>query len=144
MKLLIILQNPKFKKIKLFLFENKLKIIKWFSVGLLFMGITTFFVYIFVDILLIPFIWATLITGELCTILRFFINAIWVFGEEKLSWESCLKYHMANAGAFLVWWTSANVITQLGVDYILASILAVGASTLFSMYSNFFWVWRKK
>jgi putative flippase GtrA len=89
-------------------------------------------------------LWATLISAELCTILRFFVNEHWVFKGIGSVWKRLLQYHMANVGSFVVWMLTANLLMYWGIHYLLASVLAVGISVMASMASNFLWVWKKK
>lgn len=132
------------KKIKLFLLQNKMQLVKWILAGLFFMGISSIFLYIFVEIFYVSMVWATLLSAELCTLLRYFINSIWIFKVNKCTVKSCIQYHIANGGAFLVWWSTANLFVLFGMYYIVAGALAVGASIFFSLFSNFFWVWKKE
>jgi hypothetical protein len=46
--------------------------------------------------------------------------------------------------AFTVWWGATNLLNLWGVHYLLASVLAVGFSTGFSLAANFYWIWHKK
>lgn len=123
---------------------NITKLVKWLIVGLGFLFISTGFLYLFVDLWRIPILWATFLSAESSTLLRFFVNSFWVFGVKKPSFRECLQYHLANAGAFFIWWSATNVLIYFGVHYLLAGILAVGSSTLLSLYTNFFWIWRKR
>ncbi len=88
--------------------------------------------------------WVTLISAELCTILRFFVNEHWVFKGVGPAWKRLLQYHIANAGSFVAWMVATNLFIYWGIHYLLASALAVGISIMISMASNFLWVWRKK
>jgi hypothetical protein len=69
-------------------------------------------------------------------LLRFAVNHHWVFSARNPIWRQCVQYHVANAGAFSVWWIAANVLALLGVHYLIAGILAVGVSTFFSLFAN--------
>jgi putative flippase GtrA len=122
--------------------DNRRRVVRWFVAGLAFMGLSTAFLYLFVDVAGMPVPVGTLATAEVCTLLRFAVNHYWVFGARNPTWRQCMQYHVANAGAFSVWWIAANVLALLGVHYLIAGILAVGFSTFFSLFANFFWVWR--
>jgi putative flippase GtrA len=108
------------------------------------MGGNTALLYLLVNRMGLKVLVATLLSAEVCTLLRFLLNEYWVFGIPKLSWRRLWQFHVANAGAFLVWWIAANVLTNAGLNYLLASVLAVGLSTGVSFASNFFWIWRRK
>ncbi len=122
--------------------DNRRRLLRWFVAGLAFMGVSTAFLYLFVDIGGMPVPLGTFVTAEVCTLLRFAVNHYWVFGARNPNWRQCVQYHVANAGAFSVWWIAANVLALLGVHYLIAGILAVGVSTALSLLANFFWVWR--
>jgi len=120
------------------------RIAKWFAAGLGFMGISTLLLFAFVDLLSLSVPLATLLVAELTTLLRFLVNHRWVFGLRNPTLRACIQYHVANAGAFAVWWTTANVLTVLGMHYLWAGILAVACSTSVSLATNFLWIWRRR
>jgi putative flippase GtrA len=115
---------------------------RWFAAGLLFMGVNTLALYLLVQHAHIRVFLATLLSAEICTLLRFLMNQHWVFRASTPSWRRLWQYHLANAGAFVVWWLGTNLLCAVGVNYLLASIAAVTLSTGFSFASNFYWVWR--
>src|SRR5262245_19012619 len=119
-------------------------LVRWFAAGIAFMGISTALLYLLVDMMRLTVPVATFLTAEACTLLRFFVNHYWVFGARSPTWRQCLGYHVANAGAFVVWWSAANALTLIGVHYLVAGIGAVAFSTLFSLFTNFFWIWAKR
>jgi putative flippase GtrA len=118
--------------------------VRWLAAGVAFMGVTTLLLFLLVDLAGLSVLTGTLLTLELCTILRFFVNEWWVFGSRLFSWRRIAQYHVANAGASLIWWIATNALNHFGVHHILAAILAVGVSTGFSFASNFLWIWRQK
>lgn len=118
--------------------------LRWLVVGLGFLGINSALLYVLVEVVGLSVPWSTLIAVEFATLVRYLIHDLWVFEEERLSWHRLLRYHVANAAGFIVWWTAANGLTWLGVHYLLASLLAVGASTGFSFASNFYWIWHQR
>lgn len=119
-------------------------LMRWLAAGFVFMGVSSFFLFLFVDILGTRVPVGTLLTLEASTLLRFYVNEKWVFASQSMSWRRLGHYHVANAGASAVWWIAANLLNYYGVHHILAALLAVGFSTGVSMASNFLWVWRTK
>lgn len=119
-------------------------LVRWLAAGVAFMGITSFFLFLFVDLLGASVMVGTLLALEASTLLRFFVNEKWVFASQTMSWRRLGHYHVANAGASVVWWVATNLLNRLGMHHMLAAILAVGFSTGFSIASNFLWVWRAK
>lgn len=117
---------------------------RWLSAGLIFLFINSIFMVVEVEYFKLKALWATLISAELCTVLRFFVNEHWVFKGVGPVWKRLLQYHLANAGSFVVWMIVANLLIHWGIHYLLASALAVGISIMTSLASNFLWVWRKR
>jgi putative flippase GtrA len=122
---------------------NRMRLLRWFAAGLAFMALNTVLLYGLVGKLKVPVVVATLLAAEACTLLRFAVNHYWVFGNRNPTWAHCVQYHIANAGAFVVWWVAANALTVLGMHYLVASIVAVACSTLVSLMTNFHWIWRR-
>lgn len=117
---------------------------RWFTAGLVFMGINTVILYALVEWARMTVPVATLVAAEACTLLRFFVNHYWVFRRRNPTLRDLAGYHVANGGAFAMWWGVANILTYLGMHYLLASIAAVGVSTLFSLWTNFTWIWKAR
>lgn len=127
-----------------FVSRNRSNLMRWFIAGLAFMGISTALLYVSVDLLGLSVPVGTLLTAEASTLLRFLVNHYWVFGLRNPTLRDCIHYHVANAGAFAIWWFTANALTLMGMHYLLAGVVAVACSTLFSLSTNFFWIWRKR
>lgn len=119
-------------------------VVRWLAAGLAFMGVTSAFLFLFVDLLGASVGAGTLFALEASTLLRFYVNERWVFASTTMSWRRLGQYHVANAGASAVWWVATNLLNHYGVHHLLAAVLAVGFSTGVSMASNFLWVWRAK
>jgi putative flippase GtrA len=121
-----------------------MRLLRWLGAGLAFMALSSLFLYLTVDVFGMPVPLATLVTAETCTVLRFLVNHYWVFGQRRPTLKQCLEYHVAIAGAFAAWWIVANVLTALGVHYLLAGILAVPFSTVFNLLTSFLWIWSHR
>lgn len=117
---------------------------RWLAAGVAFMGVTSAFLFLFVDLLGASVAIGTLLALEASTLLRYYVNDKWVFAAPSMSWRRLWHYHVANAGASAVWWVATNILNHFGVHHLVAAILAVGLSTGVSMASNFLWVWRAK
>ncbi len=128
-----------------FVSHNRAKLVKWLAAGLACSwGFSTGLLYLAVDKLGMSVPLGTFVTAEISTLLRFLVNHYWVFGLRNPTLRNCVEYHVANAGAFTLWWLTANLFTLLGMHYLLASVAAVAGSTLFSLTTNFFWIWKKR
>ncbi len=119
------------------------QIIRWIAVGVVFAVVGIGLIKVMVGMLAWPFALATLLSSEICTLSRFVAVNRWVFPHHHLTWRRLWRYHVVNALGFAIWWGAANALESAGVDYLLASALAIFFSVGFSMVSNFYWVWRK-
>lgn len=102
--------------------------------------------------------WLTfLVSGEVGTLLRFVVIDRLVFGHRLPTWARCWRYHVANGGSMIVWYTGSNVFAFYGapqiVDWVglppvvaemLASVMAMCLSVGLSILTNFFWIWHKQ
>lgn len=127
----------------LWIINNKKEIIFWIITGFLMMFLTTFFLFIFVDIFKINLLLSTFITAELSLIIRFLINDKMIFKSNNAFGISLLKFHIASASGFIIWWSITNLLSSFGIYYLYSSIIAVFFSTLFNFSTNFFWIWKK-
>lgn len=123
---------------------TKIEAFRWLVAGMIFLLLNTALLFVLVHWLGFRVSLATLASAETCTLLRYFLNELWVFDSAQFSWKRLWHYHVANGGAFVIWWLATNLLTAAGLNYIAASIVAVMFSTGFSFLSNFYWVWRKK
>lgn len=126
----------------MFISRNRSKLAKWLAAGIAFTGISTGLLYILVDRSKLSVPLSTFLAAELGTLLRFFVNHYWVFGLRNPTVRSCVQYHVANAGSFALWWSIANLLAISGMHYLLASVVAAAVSMLFSLATNFFWIWK--
>ena len=120
------------------------EMLRWWIIGITFVGINIGSLYFLVDRLGLPVVMSTLIAAEMGTILRYACNDLWVFKQEKLTFLRLFKYHIANAGSFAVWWAVTNLIILNGGHYSIASIMGMASSVLLSVATNFLWIWRRK
>lgn len=117
---------------------------RWWIVGLAFYLAGLAILYLLIDIVKAPLLLGTLLMAESTTVVRYAINDRWVFEEGRLSWRRFYQFHIASAGGFFVWWTVVNILPRLGVHYLLASTVGTASSMLWSIVTNFLWIWRKR
>ena len=87
---------------------------------------------------------ATALAAETLILVKFLVADRWVFGYLRPAVDRGLKYHGACAGALVVYWLVMNALAVgLGVVYTLAFVLGTAASFLWSLLTNFFWVWAR-
>lgn len=118
--------------------------VRWMIVGAAATALNFGLLYLFVDVIGIPFIIAPIFSAEIGIVLRFLANDRWVFGHTRPSWRRLGEYHLAIAGGFAIWWLTSNALVFLGVHYLLASLLAIAASIGINAATNFGWIWRRR
>jgi putative flippase GtrA len=117
---------------------------RWFVVAAVFTALGLALLRFFVAILHWPYALSTLVQSELCNLLRFFAVDRWVFNIRRPTLKRLWQYHIANAAAFGVWWLGANALKEAGMNYLLASLVAMLGSVGVSLLSNFGWVWKRR
>jgi putative flippase GtrA len=99
--------------------------------------------YVVNDLFRLPLTIGTALAAEVTTVLRFLVNDHWVFGHERPSWLRLWQFHIASGGGAGIWWVVTNVLPHFGVHYLMASTAGTGCSVMFSMATNFMWIWRR-
>lgn len=117
---------------------------RWLIVGLAFTGGGLVVLYVLRDVLRLPLLVATSMGAEATLLLRFLINDHWVFGHQRPTWTRLGQFHLASAGGGTIWWVVANLLPRFGVHYLLAAIVGTACSVMFSMATNFLWIWRMR
>ena len=117
---------------------------RWWAVGGSFFLVGLGMLYICMDVVGMPLLLGTLLVAEVTTIVRYAINDRWVFGERRLSWTRLWQFHVANVGGFAIWWAATNFLARAGIHNMLASTAGTARSVLFSVLTNFLWIWRKR
>ena len=115
---------------------------RWFIVAGIFTGVGLGLLKFFVGVLHWHYAISTLIQSEICNVLRFFVNDRWVFLCPRPTLRRLWKYHVANAAGFIVWWLCANVLKNAGMNYLVASLVAMIGSVGVSLLANFGWIWK--
>ncbi|MGB0561806.1 MAG: GtrA family protein [Spirulinaceae cyanobacterium] len=127
--------------------------VRWFVVGVVFTGLNFPILY-FLGQLPLPELVVILLTSEISLIVRFFVNDRWVFGQARPTWTRFWQYHVATASSLVIW----NVVTIAATTILswqlaaalpawlrlqLAALIGTCCSFGWSMFTNFFWVWRR-
>ncbi|NEO84210.1 MAG: GtrA family protein [Spirulina sp. SIO3F2] len=128
--------------------------VRWFAVGLFFTGFNFPVLYLLQQKLLLSDNAAILIASEISLVVRFFVNDRWVFGQKRPTWKRFWQYHVATASSFVIWngtaigagyllrWQFSTVMPDW-LPLQLAALIATCCSFGWSMFTNFFWVWRQ-
>jgi putative flippase GtrA len=92
----------------------------------------------------VPLPVATALAAETLILVKFLVADRWVFGHPRPAVDRAIKYHGACAGALVVYWLVINALaTLLGVPYALGFLIGTGASFVWSLLTNFLWVWDR-
>ncbi len=117
---------------------------RWFVVAFGFTALGLGLLKWFVEGLHWSYAFSTFVQSETCNLLRFVVNDRWVFGYPRPTWKRLGQHHVANALSFLIWWAGANGLKAAGMNYLLASLVAILGSFGVSWLTNFYWIWRKR
>ena len=115
---------------------------RWWIVGMAFLAVGTGILYVFTGLLRIPLMLGTLLAAEFTLLVRFLINDSWVFGHQRPTWKRLWQFHVASAGGTGIWWVVSNSLPHFGVHYLIASVAGSACSMLFSIMTNFLWIWH--
>jgi putative flippase GtrA len=92
----------------------------------------------------IPLPIATALAAETLILVKFLVADRWVFGHPRPAVDRALKYHGASAGALVVYWLVINALaTLLSVPYAIGFVVGTAASFVWSLLTNFLWVWDR-
>jgi putative flippase GtrA len=120
------------------------RLVSWFALGVGAAVAELGLLKLLYEVLLWPLPVATAIAAEAFILVKFLIADRWVFGHSRPIVPRLLRYHGACAGALIVYWLVINgLAVLLGLAYELAFVLGTGASFVWSLLTNFFWVWAR-
>ena len=120
----------------------KRRFVGWFVLGIVAAGVELALLRALVEGLSWPLPLATAVAAETLILAKFVINDRWVFGYPRPAFDRLARYHGACFGALLVYWLVINGLVDLvGMPYTVAFVLGTGASFVWSLISNFRWVW---
>jgi putative flippase GtrA len=92
------------------------------ALGLLFLAVCTFLIYLLCHFWALPFWLATLVGGELGVLAQFAVDDRWLFGHAQPDWTTFERYNTASLGFLAVFWVAANVLQQAGIEYLFSAI----------------------
>ena len=99
---------------------------------------------LFYEGLAVPLPVATALAAEVLILVKFVLNDRWVFGHPHPTLDRAVRYHGACAGALVVYWVVINALAGLlGVPYALGFVIGTVASFVWSLVTNFLWVWSR-
>lgn len=119
------------------------KIILWLFYGVITTFLSTILLFYLVDISKIDLPLASALSGEISLLIRYLMNNFLIFESKNLGMIKLLKFHVAMLLGFSIWWSITNILSFIGLHYIVAALTATLISTLINLGTNFKWVWRK-
>lgn len=118
------------------------RVAAWFLLGLTASAVELALLRLLYEVLAWPLPLATAFAAEALIMIKFLINDRLVFGHAWPTWSRLVKYHGASAGALVVYWIVINGLAALtSASYVVAFIAGSGAAFLWSLLTNFLWVW---
>ncbi len=98
---------------------------------------------VLINALRVPFWAASALAAEALILTRFAVADRWVFHHPRPTRQRLLRYQGASMGALVVYLALFNALTLgLGTGYTVAFVCGTGASFVWSLLTNFLWVWR--
>jgi putative flippase GtrA len=120
------------------------RVLGWFVLGVAASVVELGLLRVLYEFALWPLPVATAVAAETLILAKFAIADRWVFGHTWPTWNRLLRYHGACAGAFVAYWLVINGLVELlGVQYVVGFVLGTCAAFVWSLVTNFFWVWAQ-
>ena len=106
--------------------------------------LNTAFLFLLYQVLHLALLLSSLAACELAVISNFLLNDRWVFGRRSASWTRFAKFNVTAAGGVAVTagviWT---LVGLLGMHYLVANGVALGAAGLLNLGLSVRWVWSR-
>ena len=120
------------------------RLVGWVAVGLAGSGIELLLLRTLLEVLHWPLPVATAVAAEVLILAKFVVTDRWVFHHARPTVQRLAKYHGASAGALIVYWLVINALGEFfGVPYVIAFVIGTGAAFIWSLATNFLWVWAR-
>jgi dolichol-phosphate mannosyltransferase len=119
-----------------------LSIVKFAIVGAIGVGVNSIFLSLFYRGFHFALPVAAMASYELTVITNFLLDERWAFGYRSISLTRFAKFNLTALGGLVmtacVLWL---LVTWLGMHYLLANAVALGASGLLNLGLSVFWIW---
>jgi putative flippase GtrA len=120
------------------------KVAGWFVLGLTASLVELALLRLLYEGMLWPLPVATAVAAEVLILAKFVIADRWVFHHPSPTFGRLTRYHGASAGALVVYWLVINALGLIvGIPYMLAFLVGTGAAFVWSLVTNFLWVWAQ-
>jgi putative flippase GtrA len=116
----------------------------WFAIGLTASLLELAFLRLLIEGAVWPLPVATAVAAEVFIVVKFLTADRLVFRHAWPTMVRLVRYHGASAGALVVYWVAVNALSLFGgVPYVAAFLIGTGVAFLWSLVTNFFWVWAE-
>ncbi len=90
----------------------------------------------------LPLIFASTLAFELAIASNFIWNNRWTFGTRELSLRRFACFNLVSLGGLAI--TSVTLwtlVTELGLNYLVANLVGIGLATSWNLAGSFRWIW---
>jgi len=120
------------------------QLVGWTVVGAAAAGAELVLLRTMIELGHVPLPIASAVAAEILILVKFLVSDRFVFGHGYPTATRLVKYQGACAGALAVYWLAINGLgTLLAMPYVLAFVVGTAASFVWSLMTNFLWVWRR-
>jgi dolichol-phosphate mannosyltransferase len=124
------------------------RLVKFAAVGVSGIGVNTFFLWFFTDIVGIHYTISSPLAVELAVLSNFGLNDCWTFRDAADSSSfpvRLLRFHMTAAGGFVINYAFLIGLTELaGLFYLLSNLIGILAGFVWNYTVNVKWTWRAR
>lgn len=118
------------------------RLVSWVLLGLAASLLELLLLRVLYEFLQWPLPFATIAAAEVLILFKFLMNDRFVFNHAWPTLGRLLRYHGASFGALVVYWLVVNALSLLlGVVYVIAFVIGTAAAFMWSLLTNFLWVW---
>jgi putative flippase GtrA len=90
----------------------------------------------------LPLIFASVLAVELAIASNFIWNNRWTFGRRELSLGRFARFNLVSLGGLAITTiTLWALVTELGLNYLLANLVGISLATTWNLAGSFRWIW---
>ncbi|HUX86454.1 MAG TPA: GtrA family protein [Chloroflexota bacterium] len=85
---------------------------------------------------------AAALASEFAVVNNFFWNNWWTFGQQTFSPRRFVRFNVASLGGLAITTAVFTILVEsLGMYYLIANLIAIGAATSWNFLASVFWTW---
>jgi dolichol-phosphate mannosyltransferase len=127
---------------------DRARFLKFAAVGISGVGVNSFFLWLFTDVVGIRYWISSPIAVELAILSNFFLNDCWTFrdvAEAPGLLDRSKRFHVTAAGGFVINWSVLVGLTHFaGLYYLLSNLVGILAGFLWNYTLNVKWTWKTR